>query len=63
MRAGPSTGLPTFRLKVMSCRQNGEHTVTILSLHLPDIVKEMYDLTISAFNYPKKIVPLSSYDR
>jgi 2-oxoglutarate ferredoxin oxidoreductase subunit alpha len=55
MRAGPSTGLPTSPAQsdVMQARwgTHGDHPVICIC---PTSVKEMHDLTITAFNYAEK---------
>lgn len=55
MRAGPSTGLPTSPAQgdVMQAKwgTHGDHPVICIC---PTSVKEMYDLTITAFNYAEK---------
>lgn len=55
MRAGPSTGLPTSPAQgdVMQARwgTHGDHPMICLC---PTSVKEMYELTISAFNFAEK---------
>ena len=52
MRAGPSTGLPTSPAQgdVMQARwgTHGDHPMITLC---PSSVKEMYELTIKAFNF------------
>ena len=54
-RGGPSTGLPTLpaQADVMQARwgTHGDHPIIALS---PSSVREMYDLTIDAFNYAEK---------
>jgi len=55
MRAGPSTGVPTFPSQgdVMQARwgTHGDHPVIVLC---PSSVRECYDLTICAFNFSEK---------
>lgn len=55
MRAGPSTGLPTSPAQgdIMQARwgTQGDHPVICIC---PTSVKEMYELTITAFNYAEK---------
>lgn len=55
MRAGPSTGLPTSPAQgdVMQARwgTHGDHPMICLC---PTSVKEMYELTIAAFNFAEK---------
>ena len=55
MRAGPSTGLPTSPAQgdVMQAKwgTHGDHPVICIC---PTSVKEMYELTITAFNYAEK---------
>lgn len=54
-RGGPSTGLPTEVAQgdIMQSRwgTHGDHSIIVLT---PSSVKEMYDLTIKAFNYSEK---------
>lgn len=54
-RGGPSTGLPTSvaQADLMQARwgTHGDHPIIILA---PSSVKEMYELTIKAFNYAEK---------
>ena len=55
-RGGPSTGLPTLPAQgdVMQARwgTHGDHPIVVLS---PSSVREMYDLTITAFNFAEKL--------
>lgn len=54
-RGGPSTGLPTFPSQgdVMQSRwgTHGDHPIIVLS---PSSVREMYELTIKAFNFSEE---------
>lgn len=54
-RGGPSTGLPTLPSQgdVMQSRwgTHGDHPIIVLS---PSSVKEMFDLTVQAFNFSEK---------
>lgn len=55
-RGGPSTGLPTLpaQADVMQSRwgTHGDHSIIVLS---PSSVKEMYELTIAAFNFAESL--------
>lgn len=55
MRAGPSTGLPTVAMQgdVMQARW-GRHGDSMVPVLCPNSVREMYDLTIQAFEISEK---------